>query len=83
MVDLRDVDYVYGAGSLRVLAALDHRNEKINRAEDIITKVNDYFKTDNTRLKTIIAKELLSEDDLNKFRKRKELHRKVARRKPT
>jgi hypothetical protein len=70
MMHLRDVDRVFGRGSLRVLAALDSEGSTKNLSpEKIDSDILKYFTTDNQKEKRKIALSILSERERGCFLK--------------
>ena len=73
MMHLREVERAFGEGALRVLAALGS-GTKIAKRSELIKKMQDYFKTDDTVIQQKIAKEILIERENLRYGQRKNQH---------
>jgi len=69
MMHLRDVEEVFGKGSLRVLAALDSGIKSSVPEETAEQNILKYFQTDDVKLRDKIAKEILMERERLQYEK--------------
>lgn len=71
MMHLKDIDKVFGKGSLRVLAALDSGTKNLPE-EEIYEKILRYFRTDDEKEKDNLAKKVLIEREGLRYKNFKE-----------
>ncbi len=70
MLHLRDVENVFGKGSLRILAALSVDLNHLNY-KDAAQKIKEYFTTNDEERKLALAQEILDKEEYKKYERRK------------
>jgi hypothetical protein len=71
MMHLRDVEQIYGPGSLRVLAAT-HSDVRVVYSAEMVDKVFRYFETDDEREREKIVTDILDKRELDEYLKLRE-----------
>lgn len=70
MMFLRDIEKVFGPGSLRVLAVMDSKGSNKNDSEErLFNNLDEFFKTKNQKQRDILAKQILSERERLRYNK--------------
>ena len=70
MTHLKEIETIYGKGSLRVLAALESGTRRSLVRDEVIEKLGLFFKTDNEQERNKLAQEVLNERERLRYDKR-------------